>query len=234
VARRKKGSSWVLPVAIGVHVVVAAVLALVPQQKLREVVAIAMSEADPKKEEKKPEPPKPQERPAERPARSATHNARPAAAAPEANNANANNFADIGLALDSSAADGIAVAIARPEPITAPVVAAPPPKPKTLVAKKTEVACEEPLVKPRLIKPGRPPTFTDEARRAHVEGVIRVAVDVDENGNVTGARVLKGLGYGLDELAIESAKKASFAAATQCNKPVAASFVFSMKFRASS
>ena len=89
-----------LPIAIGVHVAVAAVLALVPAQKLREVVAIAMSEADPKKEEKKPEQPKPAEHPAERPARSATHNARPAAAAPEAAAQNANAFTDIGLALD--------------------------------------------------------------------------------------------------------------------------------------
>jgi protein TonB len=224
----------VIGIAVALHVAVAAVLMLIPQQKLREIVAIAMSEAEPKKEEKKAEPPKPPERSPDRPARSSTHSARPAPAAnAEAASQNANAFTDIGLALDSSAEGGLAVAIARPEPITAPVAVAPP-KPKVLVAKKTEGTCEEPLVKPRLIKPGRPPGFTEEARRAHVEGSVRVAIQVDENGNVVSARVLKGLGYGLDEAALESAKKATFAAATQCNKPVAATFILSMRFRASS
>jgi protein TonB len=234
-ARRKKSSSsLVIGIAVGLHVAVAAVLMLIPQQKLREIVAIAMSEAEPKKEEKKADPPKPPQRSPDRPARSAARNTRPAAAAaPEAQSQGANAFTDIGLALDSSASDGIAVAIAKPEPVAAPVATAPP-RPKVLVARKTEGACEEPLVRPRLIKPGRPPGFTEEARKARVQGAVRVAVDVDENGNVVSAHVLKGLGYGLDEAALESAGKATFAAATRCNKPVAATFIISMRFRASS
>lgn len=229
-ARRPKQRSKVVIVSVAAHVAVAAVLALVPQQKLREVVAIAMSDVE-KKEEKKPEPPKPPERPTERPQRSANRNARPAPAAAEATpQTDPNAFADIGLALDSSAEGGIAVAIARPEPVRAPVLASvAPPRPKVLVAKPTENVCTEDIVKPRILEQSRP-SYTDEARKSHIAGRIRLVVDVDENGRVTAVRVLSGLGHGLDEAAVAAARQFHFAPATRCNKPTTGSFTIAMRF----
>ena len=43
------------------------------------------------------------------------------------------------------------------------------------------------------------PKYTMQARQAEIEGVVRVEVTVDESGHVVNARVLSGLGYGLDE-----------------------------------
>src|SRR5262245_1275009 len=99
-ARRKKGLSKVYDISIAAHLAVAAVLVAIPQDKLREVVAIALNEA---KEEKKPEPPKPPEHAPDRPTHAPGHNPRPAAAAPakgpEASSAtDGPAFTDIGLA----------------------------------------------------------------------------------------------------------------------------------------
>src|SRR5581483_12442466 len=152
-ARRKKGLSKIYVISIAAHLAVSAVLALIPQDKLREVVAIALNET---KEEKKPEPPKPPEHAPERPAHAAGHNSRPAAAAapkgPEASNAaDGPAFTDIGLALDSSSADGVAVNIAPQPTAVAAVAAVTPVKPKVLVARHTEDTCTEEIVRPRLL-----------------------------------------------------------------------------------
>lgn len=41
--------------------------------------------------------------------------------------------------------------------------------------------------------------ITDEARKAAIEGTITVSVDIDDKGRPVKVRVVKGLGYGLDE-----------------------------------
>jgi periplasmic protein TonB len=227
-ARRKKRFSTVYVVSVGAHLAVGAILALVPQEKLREVVAIALSEA--KKEEKKVEPPKPPEHPPARAAHAPGHNSRPSLAAPvAAAAAGAAAFTDIGLALDSSATDGIAVNIAPPVAPAAPIAAIAPPKPKVLVARRTEVACTEEVIKARPLSMVRP-SYTDSARHARAQGRVRIELTVDEHGNVASARVLSGLGFGLDEAAVEAARRLHFSPATQCGRPVAAPFVIAMRF----
>lgn len=230
-ARRKKGLSKVYVVSIGAHVVLGLVVALIPQDKLREVVAIALNEA---KEEKKPEPPKPPEHSPERPAHSPGHNARPAAAAapkgPEASNAaDGPAFTDIGLALDSSSSDGVAVNIAPQPTAVAAVAAVVPAKPKVLVAVRSEATCTEDIVRPRALQMLRA-SYTESARHAHVQGRVRMELQVNEKGEVVSARVLEGLGYGLDEAALEVARRYHFSPATRCNKPIATTFVLAMRF----
>lgn len=230
-ARRKKKISPIFAISLGVHLAVGAALALIPQERLREVVAIAMNEAP--KPDKKPEPPKPPPHAAERPAaRPAGHAPRSAAAPqPAAAPTQAAAFTDLGLTLDSSSSDGLAVNIApvapKPSAVVAPAVALV--KPKVLVARKTEPECTEAILKARPLNVVRP-AYTAEARRARVEGRVRVELTVDEQGAVTGARVVESLGYGLDEAAIAAAKTLRFAAATRCGRPVAAPFVIAMRF----
>jgi len=228
-ARRKKQRSTVYVVSVAAHLAVGAALALVPQDKLREVVAIALNET---KQEKKPEPPKP---PAHAPERPASHapgrNARPAALshAAAAAPAEAAAFTDIGLALDSSASDGIAVNIAPP----VAAVAAPPPapvRPKVLVAaRRTEAVCSEEIVKARVLSVARA-SYTEEARHARVQGVVRIELMVNEQGDIVSARVLQGLGYGLDEAALSAARRLHFSPATRCGRTVAAPFIIGMRF----
>lgn len=233
-ARRKKSKlNTIYMVSLGAHLAVGAVLALIPQQKLREVVAIALNEAPPK-DEKKAEPPKPKEHPAERPARAATHVAHPNAApqpqAAAAASAQAPAFTDLGLTLDSSASGGLAVNIQAP---TAPVIAKAPlalvTKPKVLAPRRQEAECTEPLIKAHPLDLVRP-AYTDDARRAHVQGRVRIQLSVDDQGAVTDARIVDGLGFGLDEAAIAAARRLRFAPARQCNRAVAAPFLIAMRF----
>jgi protein TonB len=53
---------------------------------------------------------------------------------------------------------------------------------------------------------------------------------VDKSGTVVRARVIEGLGHGLDEAALAAAKAAKFQAALECGKPVESTFVISVRF----
>jgi protein TonB len=232
VARRKKGISTVYVISIGAHVLLALGIIFIPQKQLREVVAIAFAETT--KHDDKPKP----ERQA--PPRAESHASRAAmarAAAEPAAQAETTRaapvFADIGLSLDSSSMDGLPIRMA---PTAQGTVAAKsdlaPAKPKLLVAKTNEVPCTEELVK--AVPLSRPsPSYTPEAENAGVEGKVRLELKVDEHGNVESAKVLQGLGYGLDETAVQTVKRWQFKPATMCGKPVAATFVVSVVFSGS-
>jgi TonB family protein len=74
--------------------------------------------------------------------------------------------------------------------------------------------------------------YTDAARNARLGGVVTVQILVDEKGNVADAKVITGLGYGLDEKALEAVRKWKFDAARQNGQPVAATIRAEIKFRA--
>lgn len=233
-ARRKRKLSRIYVISLAAHLLVGGAIALIPQEKLREVVAIALNEAPPKKEQPPPPPPpKPAAAAADRPARTprAPRTAPTEAPTPSAAESNARNaaFTNLGLTLDSSSSDGIAVPIAA-KVIAPPPVAPAPVKPKVLVAKRTEPECTEPLVKARplaLVKPA----YTDDARKARVEGRLRIELAVNDQGVVTNAKVLDSLGHGLDEAALAAARDLRFSPATHCKKPVSAPFVIAMRFQ---
>lgn len=228
-ARRKEKRSLVFTVSVGVHLALGAAIAFIPQEKLQEVVAIALNEVTPAK---KPEPPKPPEHHEERPSRAPGHNVRPVAAAAKAPadepTSTAPAFTDIGLALDSSASDGIAVNIAKPAPVAPPPPVVPA-KPKVLVARPIETEAEAPVVKPRPLTVVRA-AYTDEARLAHVEGRVVMELAVNDQGDVTDARVLHGLGYGLDDAALAAARRLRFSPGLRGNRPISTSFVIAMRF----
>jgi protein TonB len=230
-ARRKtKKRSVVYMVSVGVHLAVGAALAFIPQEKLQEVVAIALNEVH---ETKKPEPPKPPEHRDEPRARAPGHNARPApvaraAAVADDPSPTAPAFTDIGLALDSTSSDGLAINIEKPKPVEAPV-APPPPKPKILVPKPIAATENEEVVKPRPLSVVRA-TYTDEARLARVQGRVVMELAINDRGDVTDARVVSGLGYGLDDAALSAARRLRFSPALRGSRPVATSYVIAMRF----
>jgi TonB family protein len=51
------------------------------------------------------------------------------------------------------------------------------------------------------------PSYTDEARETHTEGIILLQAVIRKNGSVDSFKVLKGLGHGLDESAIDTISK---------------------------
>ncbi len=54
------------------------------------------------------------------------------------------------------------------------------------------------------------PKYTDEARRAQLQGEVVLLVQINPYGRASTARVVKGLGLGLDENAIDAVKHWEF------------------------
>jgi protein TonB len=90
--------------------------------------------------------------------------------------------------------------------------------------------CTEALVKPKPVGAVQQGTYTEQARAAGVEGKVRIQLQIDASGAVTGGSVLSGLGYGLDESALAAAKRSKFTFGTKCGKPVAATLIVAMRF----
>ena len=64
------------------------------------------------------------------------------------------------------------------------------------------------------------PEFSEEARRAKHQGSVLLSVEVDANGRVSNIRVVKSLGLGLDEKAIEAVSRWRFRPAQRNGRPV--------------
>jgi TonB family protein len=54
------------------------------------------------------------------------------------------------------------------------------------------------------------PKYTDEARRAQLQGEVVLLLQIDPSGRTYAARVVRGLGFGLNESAIEAVKHWEF------------------------
>jgi TonB family protein len=78
--------------------------------------------------------------------------------------------------------------------------------PKTAAAANTLPA--EILSKPN-------PVYTDEARQMRLEGEVILQVRFGANGDLQVIRVVRGLGHGLDEAAVQAARKIKFKPAKQ-------------------
>ena len=71
-----------------------------------------------------------------------------------------------------------------------------------------------------------------EARQARAEGIVLVEMVVQKDGTLQDLRLLKGLGYGLDESAINTiSKRWRFAPGTFQNKPVDVKCKIEVSFR---
>ena len=66
-----------------------------------------------------------------------------------------------------------------------------------------------------------PPLYSDEARRRGVEGVVTIGFRVGEDGGVSAARVLRGLGFGLDQNALVALRQWRFRPGRRNGTPAA-------------
>lgn len=62
--------------------------------------------------------------------------------------------------------------------------------------------------------------YPEITKRAGVEGKVYILAFVDESGTVTKAQVLKGIGAGCDEAALDAVQKTKFKPGKQRGKPV--------------
>jgi TonB family protein len=74
------------------------------------------------------------------------------------------------------------------------------------------------------------PAYTEEARRLRIEGEVWLEALFRASGEVQVVRVVRGLGHGLDESAIEAARRIRFRAARQDGVPVDSSAVIRIRF----
>jgi TonB family protein len=77
------------------------------------------------------------------------------------------------------------------------------------------------------------PEYTEEARQAHLQGVVVLYVEVDANGKAVNPRVVRSLGYGLDQKAIEAVGKWNFRPGYKDGKPVTVAATIEVNFRLS-
>ena len=72
--------------------------------------------------------------------------------------------------------------------------------------------------------------YTDEAFDAGVEGTIVLELEIDSRGDVRNVEIIEGLGYGLDEAAVQAAREFAFNPATVDGDPISVILDFNMRF----
>lgn len=75
------------------------------------------------------------------------------------------------------------------------------------------------------------PEYSEEARKAKFQGTVMLAIVVDETGKTTNVRVVRPLGMGLDEKAIEAVMKWKFRPGYKDGKPVPVQANVEVNFR---
>ena len=75
------------------------------------------------------------------------------------------------------------------------------------------------------------PKYSDAARKAKINGSVIVAVAINEEGGVDDVKIVRPLGYGLDQNAMAAAKQSKFTPGTKDGKPVAVQLNMEMTFK---
>jgi periplasmic protein TonB len=72
--------------------------------------------------------------------------------------------------------------------------------------------------------------YTDEAKKAEVEGSVMLKITIDVDGRVVDVVLVRGLGYGLDEVAIASVKKLKWKPAIKAGEMVSTTIPYKFNF----
>ena len=86
------------------------------------------------------------------------------------------------------------------------------------------------ISKPRLLRRAEP-EYSEEARKAKHQGKVILSIEIWEDGKAHNIRVKEGLGFGLDEKAIEAVRRCRFAPGTKDGKPVRVASQYIIEFR---
>lgn len=86
-------------------------------------------------------------------------------------------------------------------------------------------------VRPPVLVSQVEPEFSEEARKAKFSGNVEVYLIVDENGNPTHVRVVRDVGMGLGEKAVEAVRQYKFKPALQNGRPVKVDMYIEVNFQ---
>jgi len=75
------------------------------------------------------------------------------------------------------------------------------------------------------------PEYSEEARKAKHQGTVMLYVQIDPSGHATNVKVIKSLGLGLDEKAMEAVAKWKFQPGKKDGKPVTVEATIEVNFR---
>jgi TonB family protein len=75
------------------------------------------------------------------------------------------------------------------------------------------------------------PEYSEEARKAKFQGTVMLAVEVDASGRAINLRVVRSLGLGLDEKAMEAVRQWKFKPGYHDGKPVTVAATIEVNFR---
>jgi TonB family protein len=75
------------------------------------------------------------------------------------------------------------------------------------------------------------PKYSEQARKAKYQGTVVLYVEVDPTGHPRNIRVIRSLGLGLDEKAVEAVNKWRFKPGTKDGKPVTVAATIEVNFR---
>lgn len=75
------------------------------------------------------------------------------------------------------------------------------------------------------------PEYSDEARRVHFQGVVSLLIVVEADGHPTHVRVMRSLGMGLDEKALEAVRTWRFEPGTKDGRPLPVLMEVDVDFR---
>ncbi len=73
--------------------------------------------------------------------------------------------------------------------------------------------------------------YPRKARIYGIEGIVLMQAVIDENGNVIETKLIKGLGYGLDEIVENAIKNTKFKPAIKNGSPVPDELLFPFRFK---
>jgi protein TonB len=74
------------------------------------------------------------------------------------------------------------------------------------------------------------PPYPEEAKKNDVEGTVVLRITVDENGTVIDAKVVKGLGFGLDEASVAAIRRFKFKPATKGGEAVGTTLTYNFSW----
>ena len=75
------------------------------------------------------------------------------------------------------------------------------------------------------------PEYSEQARHKKINGTVTIGLVVDTEGNPVNVHVINGVGYGLDEKAIEAVKQYKFKPAMKDGVAVATKLNIEVNFR---